>query len=216
MRGGARMAVGRRLTASVVVSLALNLGLAVWLAASRWLPAIPDRGGVAGVRIDEFLAPTPKPQPTPPAHWDRLDAASVRYERTFPDHLQIVISAARQAGGAPSDAPAVYRVDIAPARVRAGELLHIRAYTSPDANGVYVRFAIWEIAVDPAGPGRFGALDRDFPGQPYELFERDYRMPPIPRLLSNRSYGVLFAAVGRSGLASGTYVPLFLEAGTGR
>jgi hypothetical protein len=208
------MTVGRRLTASVALSLALNVAIACWLVTARWLPAVPDRSAVAGVRIDQFIVPTPKPEPTPPAHWDRLDRSTLRYQRAFPDHLQIVIAAPRQANGAPSDAPAVYRVDISPPRVRAGHILHIRAYTSPDANGVYVRFAIWELAIDPAGPGRFPASDHDFPGQPYELFERDYRMPPIPRLLANRSYSVLFAAVGRSGLASGTYVPLYLEAST--
>jgi hypothetical protein len=206
------MTIGRRLGVSVIASIALNFCLASWAASGHWLVVAPEHAGVTPVRIDEFIVPVVKPKPTPPPHWERLDRSAIRYQKILPDHLQVVIAAPRQSNGEASDAPAVYRVDISPPRVRSNELLHIRAFTSPDANGVYVRFAIWELAVDPVGPGRFPPTDPDYPGQVYELFERDYLMPRIPPFLVNRSYSVLFAATGRGGLASGAYVPLYLEA----
>jgi hypothetical protein len=206
------MRIDRRIAACVAASVLLNVWLVSWAHRSGWFNYAPEREArTIGVRIDRFVVPSPRPAPTPSPHWDRLDRSAVRYVKAFPDHLQIVLTAAKRSNGAPSDAPDIYRVDISPPRVHARSLLHLSAYTSPDANGVYVRFAIWEIALSPAGPGVFPSADRDFPGRPYELFERDYAMPPIPTPFANRMYNVQFAAVGRTGLASGTYVPLYLE-----
>jgi hypothetical protein len=206
------MTSGRRLAASLLASVVLNLAFVTWmLEAGYFRPVAPHESSRMAVRVEQFVVPRPSVRPTPPAHWDQLDRSLVRYAKAFPDHLQIVLLAAKQRNGRPSDAPNIFRVDISPTRIHERTLMHIRVFTSPDANGVYIRFAIWEIAVAPVAAGHFDPADPDFPGRPYERFERDYTMPPIPPLLAGRAYNVQVAAVGRKGLASGAYINLYLE-----
>jgi hypothetical protein len=201
-----------RLVASVLASVLLNFAFVTWVLNEGFFqPVAPRESHRTTVRVEQFVVPHPKPLPTPPAHWDQLDHSLVRYAKMFPDHRQIVLLAAKQSNGRPSEAPNIFRVDISPARIHERTLMHIRVFTSPDANGVYVRFAIWEIAVAPVAAGRFDEGDPDFPGRAYERFERDYLMPPIPPLFAGRAYNVEVAAVGRRALASGAYISLYLE-----
>lgn len=202
---------GWRLAACIVISLALNVAFGAWAersVAMRWV--VPEGNSVA-VRIEHFVPPSPQPIITPPPRWSRLDRSAIRYTQRFPDHLKIVVQTARQSSGAPSDAPSILRVDLSPPEVHANTIMRIRVLTSADANGVYLRFAVWEIAVPPVAAARFPPSDPDFPGRPYELFARDYPMPPIPAVFKGKAYNVEVVAVGRGHLASATYVPLRLN-----
>lgn len=128
-----------------------------------------------------------------------------------PADEQIVILAARQGDGSPSRAPHILRVIISPGAVRPRSVMHIKvltAATATGAEGVYVRFILWEVAVPPVGAFRLPGTDHDYPGQRYELFERDYEVPPIPAIYRNRSYNIEVIATGREGIASGAFVPV--------
>jgi hypothetical protein len=199
----------------VLASVALNVAFIGWIRTTRFLEPVVPESYLTTVRVEQFVVPRPSPRPTPPPHWDQLDRSLVKYVKMFPDHRQIVLLAAKQGNGSPSRAPRIFRIDISPARIHERSLLHIRVFTSPEANGVYIRFAIWEIAVAPVAAGRFGASDTDFPGRAYERFERDYSMPPIPPLFAGRAYNVEVVAVGRRGLASGAFISLYLEGANG-
>jgi hypothetical protein len=90
--------------------------------------------------------------------------------------------------------------------------MHIRVLTAADgsagAEGVYLRFIIWEVGVPPAGLFVLPPTDRDYPGRRYELFERDYRLPAIARWYRGRTYQVEVIATGRERIASGAFVPV--------
>lgn len=161
--------------------------------------------------ISEWIVPTPSPPPELPKDIRRLDRSAVRAWRFGKAQFQIVLLAAKQSDGRPSNAPHLFRVEVSPARIRSDEILHVRAYATPDTDGVYVRLAIWTIGVPPIRSGRFPAGDRDYPGRAYEVFERSYRMPKIPGPLAGRTYSVEIVATGRAGLASGAFVPIVLD-----
>ena len=200
-----------RLLVCLFISIAFNIVFGTW--GARLIgaePAFPQTRA-ASVRIERFYAPKPKQMPTPPVRWNQLDRGALRSMQRFPDHLQIVVQGARQTNGAPSSAPSILRVDVSPPDVHASTVMHIRVLATPDANGVYLRFAVWELAVPPVGAGAFSASDPDFPGRKFEMFARDYAMPPIPPIFTGRTYNVQIVAVGRTTVASATYVPLTLE-----
>lgn len=200
-----------RLAACVAISIALNVLFGIWAERSMGVPWTVPEGKTVAVHVEQFVPPSPQPIITPPPRWSRLDRSVIRYMQRFPDHLKIVVQSARQSSGAPSDAPSILRVDLSPPEVHASTIMRIRVLTSADANGVYLRFAVWEIAVPPVSAGRLLASDPDFPGRPYELFARDYPMPPIPPMFKGKTYNVEVVAVGRGRLASATYVPLRLN-----
>jgi hypothetical protein len=132
--------------------------------------------------------------------------------RLTPADEQIVVLAARQGNGAPSHAPHVLRVEITPGVVHQRSVMHIKVLTAASlvngAQGVYVRFLIWEIAVPPVGGFRLPRTDPDYPGRAYELFARDYTIPAIPRWYRGRTYQVEVIATGAQGIASGAFVPV--------
>lgn len=159
-------------------------------------------------RIAGWVVPTPVPLPSPPSRWSQLDRSLLKTVRFLPAEEQIVVVAARDGNGNPSRGPHILRVEITPAVVRERTVMHIRVLTSGQADGVYVRFVIWEIGVPPIGAFRLPSSDPDYPRRAYELFERDYTMPAIPYLYRGRTYQAEVIATGREGIASGAFVPI--------
>ena len=202
-----------RLLLALIVSIALHLVLA---SQARPIDISMDfRGAPETVtihrRITKWIVPTPKPLPTPPARWSRLDPSLLKKVRFTPADEQIVLLAAKQGNGAPSRAPHILRVEIRPGVVHAHSVMHIRVLTSSEANGVYVRFVIWEVGVPPVASSRLPATDPDYPGRRYELFERDYTVPAIPFLYRGRTYQVEVIATGHEGIAAGAFVPVHVQ-----
>jgi hypothetical protein len=199
----------RRLFVAFLLSIAAHVGLA-----SQARPVhvdFPDTVETASQRtpqIVKLIVPTPTPLPTPPTRWSQLDRSMLKKIRLTPADEQIVVLAARQGDGTASRAPHILRVEIRPGVVHERTVMHIRVLTSSGANGVYVRFVIWEIGVPPIGAYRLPQSDRDYPGRRYELFERDYEVPAIPRLYRGRTYQVEVIATGPDGIASGAFVPI--------
>lgn len=199
----------RRLFAAFVLSIAVHLGLA-WKARPMHVD-FPDAAETAtthGSRIVKWIVPMLKPLPTPPTRWSQLDRSMLKKIRLTPADEQVVVLAARQGDGSPSKAPHILRVEIHPGVVHDRSVMHIRVLTSNGANGVYIRFVIWEVGVPPVGAYRLPSTDRDYPGRRYELFERDYEVPAIPRFYRGRTYQVEVIATGSEGIASGAFVPI--------
>ncbi|MDQ2662971.1 MAG: hypothetical protein M3Y18_02915 [Candidatus Eremiobacteraeota bacterium] len=161
--------------------------------------------------MSEWIVPTPSPPPELPKSISRIDISAIEAQRAIARQMQIVLLAAKLGNGQPSRAPHLYRVEVTPAHIREKETLHVRAFATPDTDGVYLRIAIWTIGIPPVRRGHFPANDRDYPGRMYEEFEREYRMPSIPAILTGRRYQVEIIATGRRGLASGAFVPISLE-----
>jgi hypothetical protein len=202
----------RRFLIALALSLAIHTVL--FTQARRIGFDIPDVAETVTVRskIVKLVVPTPSPEPTPPPRWKQLDRSMLKKVRLTPADEQIVVLAARQRNGAPSRAPHILRVDISPGVVHQRSVMHIKVLTSADlvggAEGVYVRFVIWELAVPPVGTYRLPASDPDYPGRQYELWERDYTVPTIPRWYRGRTYQAEVIATGSAGIASGAFVPV--------
>lgn len=174
-------------------------------------PDVVETSSTHASRIVKWIVPTPKPLPTPLARWTQLDRSMLKKIRLTPADEQIVVLAARQGNGSPSEAPHVLRVEIKPGVIHERSVMHIRVLASSGANGVYVRFVIWEIGVPPIGSYRLSRSDPDYPGRRYELFERDYTVPAIPGMYRNRTYQVEVIATGSKGIASGAFVPIHVQ-----
>jgi len=203
----------RRLFAALVISLAIHVAL---LSQARRvgfdIPDVSETVTVHAKIVKWKPPPLPTPQPTATPLWKQLDRSTIKKIRLTPADEQIVVLAAKQENGAPSRAPHILRVDIKPGVVHGHSIMHIKVLTaatiSGGAEGVYVRFIIWEVGVPPVGAFRLPASDPDYPGKRYELFERDYEVPPIPAIYRGRSYKVEVIATGAQGIASGAFVPI--------
>lgn len=171
----------------------------------------PETVSLRHGRITRWQVPAPKPLPTPPSFWSRLDRSAVARVKLTPADEQIVVLAARQGNGGTSPAPHILRVELTPGIVREHTIMHVRVLTSPDANGVYFRFLIWEIGVPPVGAFHLPAGDPDYPNRAYEEFERTYDVPAIPRIFRGKTYTVEVIATGRFGIASGAFVPVKVQ-----
>ena len=199
----------RRLLWAFMLSIAVHIAFASQ--AKRISVDFPDSAEVNVThtsRIVKWIVPTPKPLPTPPTHWSQLDRSMLKKIRLTPADEQIVVLAAKQGNGEPSRAPHILRVEIRPGVVHERSIMHIRVLASSKANGVYIRFVIWEVGVPPIGAYRLPHTDRDYPGRRYELFERDYTVPAIPAFYRGRTYRVEVIATGPEGVASGAFVPI--------
>lgn len=203
----------RRFVIALALSLAVHAVVVIQLApvAFSWnFSQNVERVTVSrGARIARWIVPTPSPTPVPPDRWKQLDRSMVKKIRLSPADEQIVVLAAKQGNGAPSRAPHILRVEIHPGVVHGNTIMHIKVLAwGGGIQGVYVRFLIWEVGVPPVGAYRLPPSDPDYPGHRYVLFERDYRVPPIPRLYRGRTYQAEVIATGRQGIASGAFVPL--------
>jgi len=203
-----------RLTFALLCSLAIHAALAPPLAylerqnETQRRETITLRVG----RVTQWHVPTPTPLPTPPNFWSRLDRSAVARVRLTPADEQIVLLAAHYGNGGTSPAPHILRVEIRPGAVHQRTVMHVRVLTTLDASGVYFRFLLWEIGVPPTGGAlRLPPDDPDYPNRAYEVFERDYAVPAIPRIFRGRTYTVEVIATGRHGIASGAFVPITVE-----
>lgn len=162
--------------------------------------------------VTQWVVPTPAPTPTPFALPKEIDPSKLGRMRLTPADEQIVVFSATQAkSGKPSVGPHIMRVEIRPGVVRSGSTMHLRILTSLKAEGVYMRFIIWEVGVPPLRAGTLPLSDRDYPGQPYFLFKRRYTVPWIPPIYRGRTYQVEVIAVGRHGIAAGAFIPIRVE-----
>lgn len=159
-------------------------------------------------RIHLWVVPTPSPVPTPADFWKTLDRAAIKKMRLTPADEQIVVLSARRGNGDPSKAPHIMRVELTPGIVHEKTVMHMRILASPEANGAYVRFLIWEIGVPPVQALVLSPKDPDYPSAAVEVFERDYVVPPIPRIYRGRTYQAEVIVTGREGFAAGAFVPL--------
>ncbi|MBV8067069.1 MAG: hypothetical protein JO113_03750 [Candidatus Eremiobacteraeota bacterium] len=162
-------------------------------------------------RVTRWQVPTPRPLPTPPNFWSRVDRSAVARLRLTPADEQIVLLAAHQGNGATSPAPHILRVEIRPGVVHQRTTMYVRVLTSLDANGVYFRFLIWEIGVPPIVVLRLPASDPDYPNRAYMEFARTYVVPAIPRIFRGKTYSIEVIATGRQGIASGAFVPVTVQ-----
>lgn len=174
------------------------------------VPNVAETVSLERSKLTAFKAPPlPTPAPTPTPLWSQLDRSMLKKVRLTPADEQIVVLAAKQGNGAPSRAPHILRVEIVPGVVHQKSVMHIRVLAwGGGIQGVYVRFVIWEVGVPPVGAFRLPASDRDYPGHPYVLFERDYTIPAIPAVYRGRTYQAEVIATGRAGIASGAFVPI--------
>jgi hypothetical protein len=203
----------RRFFIALALSLAVHLVLVSQARRVGFdIPQVTETVTIHGSKIVKLSVPTPSPDPTPPPRWRQLDRSMLKRIRLTPADEQIVVLAAKQRNGAASKAPHILRVDIRPGVVHQHSVMHIRVLTAADvmggAEGVYVRFLIWEIAVPPVGAYRLPPRDADYPGRQYELWERDYRVPAIPHWYRGRDYRIEVIATGSEGIASGAFVPV--------
>jgi hypothetical protein len=203
----------RRFFIALAISLALHT---VLLSQARPVGFdIPDATETITIhrsKIVKWVVPTPSPLPTPVPRWTQLDRSMLKRIRLTPADEQIVVLAAKQGNGSPSRAPHILRVEITPGVVHQRSVMHIKvltaATTMDGAEGVYVRFVIWELAVPPIGSFHLPASDPDYPGARYELWERDYTVPAIPHWYRGRTYQLEVIATGAAGIASGALVPV--------
>lgn len=203
----------RRLFAALVISLVIHVAL---LSQARRVgfdvPEVSETVTIHSKIVKWKPPPLPTPEPTATPPWKQLDRSLVKKIRLTPADEQIVVLAAKQESGAPSRAPHILRVDIKPGVVHGHSIMHIKVLTAATvmggAEGVYIRFIIWEVGVPPVGTYRLPASDPDYPGKRYELFERDYEVPPIPAIYRGRTYKVEVIATGAQGIASGAFIPI--------
>ncbi len=172
---------------------------------------IRERVAYRYVSLMHVVVPTPVPLATPPNFWSKIDRSIVKKVRLTPADEQVVVLAARQGNGEPSLAPHIMRVEITPGIVHEHSVMHIRVFASPEANGVYVRFLVWEIGVPPVGAFHFPANDPDYANRAYEDFERDYTLPHIPSYAHGKTYSVEVIVTGRQGIASGAFIPIHVD-----
>lgn len=203
----------RRFCIALALSLAVHLVLVSQARRVGFdIPQVTETVTIHRSKIVKWVVPTPSPDPTPPPRWTQLDRSMLKKVRLTPADEQIVVLAAKQGNGAASKAPHILRVDIRPGVVHQRSVMHIRVLTSADvmggAEGVYVRFLVWEIAVPPVGAFRLPRSDADYPGRPYELWERDYQVPAIPHWYRGHDYRIEVIATGSQGIASGAFVPV--------
>lgn len=203
----------RRFLTALAISLLLHAVLLSQVRRAGFdISNVTEKVTIRHAKIVKWIVPTPKPVPTSLPRWSQLDRSMLKHIRLTPADEQIVVLAAKQGNGAPSKAPHILRVDIRPGVVHQNSVMHIRVLTAAEpmngAEGVYVRFVLWEVAVPPVGGFRLPASDLDYPGRRYELFERDYRVPAIPPWYRGRTYQVEVIATGAHGIAAGAYVPV--------
>jgi hypothetical protein len=203
----------RRFFAALVISLIIHVAFASQ--ARRVGFELPDAIETVTIhrgKIVKWVVPSPTPMPTPLPRWKQLDRSMLKKIRLTPADEQIVVLAARQRNGAPSSAPHIMRVEITPGIVHQRSVMHIKVLTAATlaggAEGVYFRFLIWEVALPPIGGYRLPRSDPDYPGRAYELWQRDYTVPAIPRWYRGRTYQVEVIATGSAGIASGAFVPV--------
>lgn len=176
----------RRFLAELAISLLLHAVLLSQVRRAGFdISNLTEKVTIRHEKIVKWIVPSPKPIPTPLPRWSQLDRSMLKHIRLTPADEQIVVLAARQGNGAPSKAPHILRVDIRPGVVHQDSTMHIRVLTDADcpngAEGVYVRFVLWEVAVPPAGGFRLPASD---------------------------AYQVEVIATGAQGIAAGAYVPV--------
>jgi hypothetical protein len=203
----------RRFLIALAISFALHIAFATQAQRVGFdIPAVNETVRVHTEITKWKPPPLPTPDPTPTPKWTQLDRSMVKNVRLTPADEQIVVLAARQSNGAPSRAPHILRVDIRPGVVHEKSVMHIKVLTAANAmdgaEGVYIHFIVWEVGVPPVGTFRLPRSDPDYPGQRYELFERDYEVPAIPAIYRNRTYKVEVIATGAQGIASGAFVPV--------
>lgn len=202
----------RRFCVAVICALFVHLAFIMCIPRMAW-PDFSSNGQrpILHMRIVKWIVPTPKPLLAPSTRWSRLDRSMLKEIRLTPADEQIVVLTARTENGKPSRAPHILRVEISPGIVHERSVMHIRVLTSSQANGVYIRFVVWQVGVPPIGAYRLSASDPDYPRHEYELFERDYTVPKIPLLYRGKTYQVEVIATGREGIASGAFVPIRVQ-----
>lgn len=203
--------MGSRIHRRIAVALAASVAVHALVASQlRWngSPETVETIVARRERIVRWIVPVPSPVPTPPTQWSELDRSLLKKIRMTPVAEQIVVQQARGKDGRPSRAPQILRIEITPAVVRQRSVMHIRVLASSEATGVYIRFIIWQVGIPPVGAFRLPASDPDYPGRPYELFRREYEVPPVPWYARGKVYQVEVVATGRKGIASGAFVPI--------